>query len=135
MIFTDTITIYNHYKEDGHDKWQRTVLFGCQWRCKIIRTVDSGGKIIKTAEVSITIPYRNGYVGAVEWLKLADRKGKWTVDTEHNLDILTLGKCDIELSETYTPKKLMKDRQDVIIAGTLADNTNRDHLKHWRVTQ
>ena len=135
MIFTDTITIYNHYKEDGHDKWQRTVLFGCQWRRKIIRTVDSSGKIIKTVEVSVTIPYRSGYVSATEWIKLADRKGKWTVGTERNLDILTLGKCEIELSETYTPKKLMKDRQDVIIAGTLADNTNRDHLKHWRVTQ
>lgn len=133
MIFTDTITLYNHYKEDGHDKWQRTVLFGCHWRRKIIRTVDSAGKIIKTVEVSVTIPEREGYVCSKDWLILADKKGKWTIDTEHNLDVLTLGECKSELSETYTPNMMKKDRQDTIIAGSLSDNTNRDYLKHWRV--
>ena len=135
MLFTDTITIYNHYKEDGLDKWQRTVLFGCQWRRKIIRTVDNAGKVLKSAEVSVTIPMREGYLPYKEWLNLADKTGKWTIDTEHHLDMLTLGECECELSETYTPNMLKRDRLDTIVAGTLSDNTNRDYLKHWRVTQ
>ena len=39
MNFTDTITIFNHYKENGHDKWLRAVLKGCQWCRKVVRTV------------------------------------------------------------------------------------------------
>lgn len=134
MNFTDTITIFNHYKENGHDKWLRTVLKGCQWRRKIVRTVDSAGKVIKTNEVSITIPMRDGYRVAADWAKLADKASYWTIDTEHSLDMIILGEVKVELSEAYPPKNLKRDYPDVITAKTLADNTNRDRLKHWKVT-
>lgn len=134
MIFTDTITIFNHYKENGHDRWKRTVLTNCQWVRKIVRTVDSGGKLIKTPEVKVTIPYRGDYISAATWAKLPDKTGFWTIDTEHGLDMLVLGGVPKELSENYTPKMLGRDYPDVITAKTLADNTNRDRLKHWKVT-
>lgn len=134
MNFTDTITVFNHYKENGHDKWLRTVLKGCQWRRKIVRTVDSGGKVIKTNEVSITIPMRDGYKVAIDWVRLADKASYWTIDTEYSLDMIVLGEVKIELSEAYPPKNLKRDYPDVITAKTLADNTNRDRLKHWKVT-
>lgn len=134
MNFTDTITIFNHYKENGHDKWLRTVLKGCQWRRKIVRTVDSGGKVIKTNEVSITIPMRDSYKVAIDWARLADKVSYWTIDTEYSLDMIVLGEVKIELSEAYPPKNLKRDYPDVITAKTLADNTNRDGLKHWKVT-
>lgn len=134
MIFTDTITIFNHYKENGRDKWLRTVLNGCQWRRRVVRTVDSGGKVVKTNEVSITIPMRHGYRAAAKWARLADKASYWTMDTEHGLDMIVLGEVEIELSETYLPKNLKRDYPDVITAKTLADNTNRDGLKHWKVT-
>lgn len=89
--------------------------------------------MIKTPEVSVTIPMRDGYLPYKDWLKLPNKAGKWTVDVEHNLDILTLGECKSELSETYTPNMMKKDRQDTIIAGALTDNTNRAYLQHWRV--
>lgn len=134
MIFTDTITIYNHYKEDGHDKWQRTVLRSCQWRRKIIRSVDSAGRVLKTSEVSVTIPYRGGYVSAEEWEKLTDKRRNWTIDTECGLDMIALGEVEYELSEAYPPRKLKHDHADTITAATLSDSTNRDRLKHWKVT-
>ena len=98
------------------------------------RSYRSSGKVVKTDEVSITIPMRDGYKVATDWVKLADKASYWTIDTGHNLDMIVLGEVKIELSEAYPPKNLKRDYPDVITAKTLADNTNRDRLKHWKVT-
>ena len=58
MLFGDTVTLYNHYK----NKWYRTVLAGVQWVSKVTKTVDSDGKMHVTPEIGVTVPYRSGYV-------------------------------------------------------------------------
>ena len=134
-LFTDMITIYNHYKADGKDHWKRTVLEGVQWSRKVRYAPDSGGKLVSTVTVSVTVPIRDGYVPADQWQDLKDRTGKWTVDTKQHLDVFALGEVDAELDAAeYTPAKFLRDHQDAFIVSCLSDNTNRDRLKHWKVS-
>ena len=121
-IFTDTVTIYNHF----NDKWYRTVLDGVQWSEKTEKTVDADGVMHLAPSVSLTVPYRAGYV---------DRKaftGQGFTFGLDNLDVVVLGVCDKEMTDSYTITNLQKDYRAATIKS-VKDNTLRQYLKHWKV--
>lgn len=122
-IFTDTVTIYNHYK----DKWFRTVLEGVQWKDKVTKSIDAEGKMHIVPEVSLTVPIRNGYVEPEQY------QGKDFTFGLDNLDIVVLGKCTKEITEEYTITKLRKEFDNTATICAVSDNTMRRFLKHWRV--
>lgn len=133
MIFTDTITIYSYYKDNGAEKWHRTVLKGVMWKRKRVQSVNIDGKLNIVDTVSITIPYRALYLPYKEFLLSSDRLSHWTIETASNLSIAVLGECDKEIGDGYRLKDLKRDYSDVVTLKSLADNTNRDHLKNWKV--
>lgn len=133
MIFTDTITIYSYYKDNGAEKWHRTVLKGVMWKRKRVQSVNIDGKLNIVDTVSITIPHRALYLPYKEFLLSSDRLSHWTIETASNLSVAVLGECDKEIGDNYRLKDLKRDYSDVVTLKSLADNTNRDHLKNWKV--
>lgn len=133
MIFTDTITIYSYYKDNGAEKWHRTVLKGVMWKRKRVQSVNIDGKLNIVDTVSITIPYRALYLPYKEFLLSSDRLSHWTIETASNLSVAVLGECDKEIGDNYRLKDLKRDYSDVVTLKSLADNTNRNHLKNWKV--
>lgn len=121
-IFTDTATIYNHF----NDKWYRTVLEGVQWSEKTEKTVDADGVMHLTPSVSLSVPFRPGYV---EW---RDFKGDGFTFGLDNLDVVVLGACDKEMTDSYTITNLQKDFKAATVKS-VKDNTLRQFLKHWKV--
>lgn len=133
MIFTDTITIYSYYKDNGVEKWHRTVLKGVMWKRKRVQSVNVDGKLNIVDTVSITIPYRAFYLPYKEFLLSSDGLSHWTIETASNLSVAVLGECDKEVGDIYRLKDLRRDYSDVVTLKSLSDNTNRDHLKNWKV--
>lgn len=127
-MFTDTVTLYNHYKDGDDDKWHRTVLSGVQVSTIASMHVDGDGKITHSGDITVTIPYRNGYVEPMNY----DGEG-FTFGLD-NLDVLVVGESDDEVTDDLTISALIRRYQT---AGTLVDvndNTQRTLLKHWKVT-
>ena len=121
-IFTDTVTIYNHF----NNKWFRTVLEGVQWSEKTEKTIDSDGVMHLTPSISVTVPYRAGYVDRKEYTGTGFTFGL------DNLDIIVLGACDKEITDSYTITNLQQDFRAATVKS-VKDNTLRQFLKHWRV--
>lgn len=109
MIFTDTVTWYHH--EDG--EWSRTVLNNVMWKEKQSIVIDSNNSLAVNSYVSVTVPY-NGI--------------DYQFGTD-NLDLLVLGECQEEVYEQTFRE--VADRGVTI--KSVADNTNRDELQHWRL--
>ena len=121
-VFIDTVTLYNHYENE----WYKTVLKDVQWTEKIERTVDSDGVMHLTLSVTVTVPYRAGYVEPKTY------KGEGFTFGLDNLDIIVLGKCDKNISDTYTITDLQNEYRAATISA-VKDNTQRKLLKYWRV--
>lgn len=121
-IFTDTVTIYNHF--DG--KWFRTVLEGVQWSEKTEKTIDSDGVMHLTPSISVTVPCRAGYVDRREYTGAGFTFGL------DNLDVVVLGVCNKEITDSYTITNLQNDFRAATVKS-VKDNTLRQYLKHWKV--
>lgn len=125
-LFTDTITLYNHYKRDGDDAWNRTVLKGVRWTEKKEKTVSQNGVLAIADYISITVPGREGYIAPKEYAGTDFTFGLG------NLDFVVYGDVTDEI---VTAKDLaaLKKAHDVYTVSSVSDNTQRKHLKHWRV--
>lgn len=121
-IFTDTITVYNHYNA----KWFATVLDGVQWTEKVEKVIDSDGIMQLTPYVTVTVPYRDGYVDHREY------NGKGFTFGLDNLDVIVLGVCNKAITNTYSITDLQSEHRAVTISA-VSDNTLRQRLKHWKV--
>lgn len=132
-IFTDTITIYNHKKDDTY---QRTVIHGVMYTKKTEKIVSSDGKVNLGTTVSVTIPDTakcdRQYIGKHDFKQLQDTSGNWTLDEAENLDIIVQGEALQEITEEYRLKHLKADYGCVTVAS-VSDNRNRQRLKHIRV--
>lgn len=137
MLFTDTITVYNHYKEDGKDKYIRHILKGVQWSHNKVQTNISGGAMTETKVESITIDFSRNYgnalyVNPVSFKKMSYKDSCWTLDSKSGQDILVLG-IGSEISDDYTIKNLKADHQYYGVVAEVSDNRNRDLLKTIKV--
>lgn len=123
-LFTDRITLYNHYKESKADKWKRTVLYGVQWTQKTKSALGGDGVLSHATETSITIPHRDGYVKPEVFIGAG-----WTLNDSTNLDVVVLGENKQEITEVFT----IEDLSGAVTIKAASDNTLRSHLKTWKV--
>jgi len=126
MLFTDKITLYNHYKAAGKDAWNRTVLDGVQWTEKKEKAVSQSGVLSVADYISITIPERAGYVTPSEFI------GSGFTFGLDNLDIVVCGETADEITGSQS-LAVLKKAQHVYTISSVSDNTYRDYLKHWKV--
>lgn len=122
-LFTDTVTLYNHYK----GTWHRTVLHDVQWTDKVTKTIDQDGKIVITPEVSLTVQKRPGYVEPRTYT------GTGFTFNPNNLDVVVLGEISDEITADFTITSLKKKYEHVVTIYGISDNSLRIMLKHWRV--
>ncbi len=108
-LFGDTVTVYHR---EG-DLFTRHVLRGVQWRQKADRLNDNG-KLSLVTVTSVTIPNSEG---------MPVRIG----------DVLVLGEAK-ELSQEYTIAQLKNEHPTYCTVRSIADNTRRARLRHWKVT-
>lgn len=135
--FTDTITIYNRTIANREPVWHRTVVRGVQWTQKSRISYDASGKNIHTTETSITIPVDadaggKQYAVPKAYLAAADPDVLWTLNAESGEDVIIKGECPWNISDAYTLDDLNNEYGYVSIQA-VADNTNREHLKNWKV--
>lgn len=108
-LFSDTVTVY--HREGEH--FVRHVMRGVQWRQKVER-INDNGKLSLATVTSVTVPAE---------LEMVMRMG----------DVLVLGEAD-EFTQEYTIAQLKKDCPTYCTIKSIADNTRRARLKHWKVT-
>ena len=121
MLFTDTITLYNH----RNSVWKRVPLQSVMVVRDVEKVVNSDGVLKHVPVVKITVPQRWGYVSPAEYT------GKGFTFGLDNLDIITLGHCKEELTEDNFSE--FKKRPDTWTIKAVEDNTNRNQLPHWLV--
>lgn len=139
-LFKDIMTVYNHITDadTGKETWQRTVVKSVQWRHnKTEITVSKGIQTEKKVE-SITIDFqrthrKEKYVDFVEFEKLEDKTGFWTLNNRDGLDLIVYGECMMEITGTYRISDLKKDNQYCVTVKAVSDNRNADYLKHIKV--
>lgn len=138
-LFTDTMTVYNYMKDaEGVESWKRTVIAGVQWRNnKSELSISDGVQTEKKVE-SITIDFtknykRETYVDFLEFEKMEDKTGFWTLNERDGMDIVVLGESDREIGEEYKISDLRKDFHYCATVRNVSDNRNRSRLKHIKV--
>lgn len=125
-IFTDTVTLYNHYKNNGADMWKKTVIEGCQWSQHRDLDIDTDGKLLIANYATVSIPLIDGYV------KPDDFEGQGFTFNPGNLDVIAIGNQSTVITDDNINEVCQREEFATIIS--VNDNTNRDHLKFWRVT-
>lgn len=136
-LFTDIATIYNHYVENGEDKWQRTVLKGLMWSHNRVETSITGGIQTEARVESVTIDFEGQYGNAeyiepIAFKKLTDKSHHWTLNDKDGQDIFVLGLGE-EITPSYTLKKLRADHQYIGTVTSVSDNRNRMLLRTIKV--
>lgn len=133
VLFTDTITLYNHKPDDTY---QKTVIKGVQFSRKVEKTVTTDNKISLASIVNITIPdtaeCERSYVEKGVFKSEEDTSSHWTLDAGGNLDIIIHGKVEQEITVDYRLKYLKAD-YDCVTVASVSDNRNRSMLKHIKV--
>lgn len=142
VLFTDTMTVYNHYcmEDTGEDIWNRTVVKGVQWCHNKSELSTSNGVQSENKVERITIDFQRSYgnkpyLPPNEYKKLSSEEAAayWTLDAKNGQDILVLGESGHEISREYRIKELEKDFQYAVTATSVSDNRNRPRLKHIKV--
>lgn len=137
ILFGDTVTLYNHYRANREDCWQRTVLQGVQYREKVEKSVDATGLHLARS-VSLTIPVDTDaggrhYLPPALFQTCEHRENYYTLNAADNLDVLVTGRCEQELGSAYTLDDLQAAYGYTTVKA-VADNTLRPQGKHWKVT-
>ena len=133
-LFTDTMTIFNCI---GENQWQRTVVKGVQWTNQELSVQTDKNARVKKMVKNITIDFGRNYgntkyLEPMEFEKLADKSGYWTLNAENGLDVVVLGEITKELNMEYRPKHLRAEMECATITS-VSDQRNRSFLKHIKV--
>lgn len=140
VLFTDTMTVFNHSGDEGQDSWKRTIIKGVQWRhskkeLTITKSVQTEDRV-----ESVTIDFSRGYgrppyVDPVRYQSLSseERAGSWTLNSKNGLDIIALGEIPEEIASEDDIDSLRGKYPYVVLVSSVADNRNRPRLKHIRV--
>lgn len=144
VLFTDTMTIYNYYRDPETEKetWNRSVVRGVQWSHNKKEVITAGNVQTENKVEKITVDFQRDYKGnkpylpPQEYAKLPDgeRKEYWTLDAKMGEDVLVLGVSEKEISRDYRISQLSGDFQYVVTVTAVSDNRNRPRLKHIKVT-
>lgn len=126
-MFTDKVTLYNHYVSQSKDMWSRYVLDGVQVNETTDNEMDSEGAMSLTEELSVTIPYMSGYVSPKEFAGTGFTFGL------DNLDVLVCGEVSDVIGDDFTISDLRRKYRSSGVIKNVKDNTRRTMLKHWRV--
>lgn len=133
LLFNDTITVVNRYIDPltRLDRYNKTVLDGCQWTRKTTKTVVNGTIEIDDS-VELTIPYREGYLPPKQYAKIPNDEmaNYWTLNSDNNLDIIVLGLIDGDVTSVADVKQ---QYDNVATISAVGDYTNVPYLKHWKV--
>lgn len=128
-MFTDTVTLYNRYKAEGKEHWQRRVVSGVNW------TENQGAVARKTGVtptngLTLLIPRAalKDYVPPHMFATMENRAKVWTVAAQ---DTVVLGDVAVEI--TSTPGKDLAGR-DHVRTVTMADSLLHGRLAHLEVT-
>lgn len=136
-MFNQTVTVINRYHDKSikKDIWNKTILEGCMWRTRTEKTV-SNNVIQADDYVSLTVPYRTGYLPPKQYAKVGidELKKFFTFDAESNLDIIVLGEVTQNITDEYTITNVKKDYDFVATISAVSDNTMVDGLRNWKVT-
>lgn len=142
VLFTDTMTVYNAYRDPDTEKeiWNRTVVKGVQWSHNKSEIATSNGVQTEHKVESITIDFNRNYGNKAylppnEYKNLSaeECKGCWTLDAKTGSDVLILGVSDKEISNQYRLSDLQKDFQYAVTVTAVSDNRNRPRLKNIKV--
>ena len=136
--FTETITLYNHTRENRADKWYRTVIRGVMWSQERINSTDSNGRSVFETEVNLTIPVEadtggKKYVNPSDFDIALDKTDKWTLNPANGDDVAVYGECLSEISDTFTVDDLAKE-QTMISIMAVSDNTKRRCGRTWKAS-
>ena len=86
MHFTDTITVYNYYRNPTTkaESWQRTVISNVQFSQNAIKSVSGDNKVViaKTSNITLTGIAKSSreYINPIEYAELTDTTGHYTFD-------------------------------------------------------
>ena len=139
VLFTDTMTVYNHRQDPDTEKdtWSRSVIRGVQWSHNKTEVSTSGGVQTESKVESITIDFQRAYgnkpyLPPNEYRKLSadEVSDYWTLDAKCGQDVLVLGETEQDISRAYKISDLMKDFQYAVTVTAVSDNRNRKRLKH-----
>ena len=128
MHFTDTITIYNYYRNPTTkaESWQRTVISNVQFSQNAIKSVSGDNKVViaKTSNITLTGIAKSSreYINPIEYAKLTDTTGHYTFDFINNKDYVVRGEVTQEISSGYPITSLKKDYQFVGIVAEVSDH-------------
>lgn len=134
-LFSDVMTVYNHYTDNGVDKWRRTVVAGVQWSHNKVQTSVSGGVQTESRVESITIDF-----GRKHWTDeyvlpnaYTGQSGAWTLNAKSGMDVLVLGEVNQEITDDYPIEQLRNVYQYAGTVTSVSDNRNRAFLKSIKV--
>lgn len=134
-MFCHTVTIINHYMDDGRDRFKKTVFSDCMWNDLVMKSISSG-VITTDKQINLTILYHDGYVDPKEFQALEDKSKAWTLDGESNLDMVVLGEVAEDVSDVASVKAVKEKYSKVGIISQVQDDTTVDvpDMRKWQVT-
>lgn len=134
MLFTDTVTIYNHSDGDNGDLFIPHTVHNAQWRHSKDEITLNGNAATENKVESITFKDFAGYVEPVEYIALSDsaKANYWTLNPEAG-DVVILGECSTSVTCGSDFDTIRESYQYVCTLLKVADNRNRDRLKCIKV--
>lgn len=137
-LFTETITLYNHSRENRVDVWRRTIIKGVQWGTSATNTTDANGKSTFERETRITIPINaeadgKSYRSPIEYKMSENKDAEWTLNPASGNDVIVYGECNSDITADFTVDDLAKS-QIMVTIMSVSDNTQRAHGKTWKVS-
>ena len=143
VLFTDTITVYNFYRdnETGKESWIRSIVKGVQWSHNKSEVTVSNGIQTEQRVERITIDFQRAYgnkpyLPPNEFKKLSADKciEYWTLDAKTGKDVIVLGVSEQEITpKEYKLSDLQKDFQYAPTVTAVSDNRNRPRLNSIKV--
>lgn len=137
-MFDKTITLYNHFKKNKTDFWQRTVINGCEYAYSMSKTVNQSGQVVLSEIITIRIPTNadaqdRKYIDCMNFARQDDVSQYWTINPKNNLDFVVCGLCNQEITENYKVTQLSKDFLKTGTLKAFSDNTDKPMLRHYKV--
>lgn len=131
MLGATAITVYNRLVVSRTETWQRSVIYGVRWEDRRGTGRVQGG-LTPADSVTLYIPLTAcaRYVSPTDWLALADRFNRWTLQRG---DLIVRGEVDEEVGVGFTPSALRAKYDSAVVIHTLDLNSAFGPLSHWRI--